>query len=191
MYIEAVSTQNATCDESQDSQHTKLSHVSVSLLPLLAEDAQCFLSQMTCCFPCPRPVFVLTYHSHPGYSLEEDQTGGMEDLICKHLPLPFGNLLGFLAAPGSVFELQWIASQLCSDRGSLFGNQTSEDPDQPMWGWGRVPHRLCGVLVPYSAKNLNEKNDRPRPRFLECLAQIAFNHKSSGILTILHYVSLR
>ena len=161
-------------------------------MPLLAEDAQCFLSQMTCCFPCPRPVFDLPYHSHPGYSLEEDQTGGMEDLICKHLPLPFGNLLGFLAAPGSVFELQCVAFQLCSDRGSLFGNQkTSEDPDQPMvrLGPGSSPSLRCPCSL--LCKEFEWKNDRPRSRFLECLAQIAFNHKSSGILTILHYVSLR
>jgi hypothetical protein len=38
--------------------------------------------------------------------LEEEQTGGMDRLICNHLPhLPFGNLLGFIAAPGSVFRI--------------------------------------------------------------------------------------
>eukprot|EP00435_Cladocopium_sp_Y103_P067964 s503_g30.t2 len=46
------------------------------------------------------------------YSLEEDQTGGMEDLICNHLPhLPFGNLLGFLAV-GASFLTVFVVSLL-------------------------------------------------------------------------------
>lgn len=36
------------------------------------------------------------------YRLEEEQTGGMDRLICNHLPhLPFGNLLGFIAVAAS------------------------------------------------------------------------------------------
>ena len=52
----------------------------------------------------PFPDDPLNVLRHQGYSLEEDQTGGMEDLICKHLPLRFGNLLGFVVVRGSILS---------------------------------------------------------------------------------------
>ena len=88
--------QVSTCNDSQDGQDSQDSqHPTSQLLGQRSEAIPCLILVPADAWP----VAVLFY-LHRGYRLEEEEIARIDHLICDHLP--FSNLLGFIAAPGSV-----------------------------------------------------------------------------------------